>query len=359
MQLLEHDAKELAARFGIPVPSGGLAGEAALPPGPWIVKAQVPVGGRGKAGAIRLAATPDAVAAEVAALLGGEVRGHLIHSVRVEQAMPPGTPEAYIALMLDPAAGGIRVLAAEGGGVEVETSDRIRAATSELASANDALARATEGLPPALRDAASHLLRMFLALEATLLEVNPLFLLPDGGWVAGDMKLVTDDNALFRQPVLTELLERRSAAYPEVARKLRHGFDYIVLDPEGDIGLLTTGAGLSMMLVDELRAAGHRPHNFLDIRTGGMRGDPARLVQVLRWLHEGPNIRVVLVNIFAGITDLGEFAMLLLRAREAVPELDVPFVVRLAGTHREAACRILGEAGIPVVDEIAEAVALL
>jgi succinyl-CoA synthetase beta subunit len=358
MQLLEHDAKELAASFGITVPKGGLYGQAPLPAGPWVVKAQVPVGGRGKAGGIRLANTPDAVDTEAAALLGREVRGHRVQAVRVEQAITVGT-EAYLAVMLDPAAGGIRVLAAATGGVEVEGAGGIQAACAPPAETHVALDLATEGLPPALREAGGRLLEMFVALEASLLEVNPLFLLPDGGWVAGDMKLVTDDNALFRQPELTALLERRSSAYPEPYRKLRHGFDYVVLDPEGDIGLLTTGAGLSMMLVDELRAAGYRPHNFLDIRTGGMRGDPSRLIQVLRWLHEGPNIRIVLVNIFAGITDLGEFATLLLKAREAVPELKVPFIVRLAGTHVEAARRILAEAGVPVVHEIAEAVALL
>ena len=147
--------------------------------------------------------------------------------------------------------------------------------------------------------------------------------------------------------------------YPEVQLKLEHGFDYVVVDPAGEIGLLTTGAGLSMMLIDELRACGLKPYNFLDVRTGGMRGDPTRLIRVLEWIAQGPNVRVVLVNIFAGITHLGEFATLLLKARAAVPQLTQPFVVRLVGTAFSEAQKILGDAGIPVTTELEDAVARL
>src|SRR6185436_6299764 len=115
--------------------------------------------------------------------------------------------------------------------------------------------------------------RFFFESEALLVEINPLFVRADGTWTAGDAKVVTDDNARERQPRLRTLVERRAATYPEVALKLAHGFDYVVVDPDGEIGLLTTGAGLSMMLIDELRAAGLRPYNFLDIRTGGLRGE--------------------------------------------------------------------------------------
>ena len=166
----------------------------------------------------------------------------------------------------------------------------------------------------AVREAAEHVAQAFLTLEALLIEINPLFIRPDGSWVAGDAKLVTDDNALSRQPILRSLLERRSDSYPETALKLRHGFDYVVVDPEGEIGLLTTGAGLSMMLIDEMREAGLKPYNFLDIRTGGLRGETERLVHVLDWMAQGRRVRVLLINIFAGITDLAEFSRLLLAA---------------------------------------------
>ncbi|HXF65374.1 MAG TPA: hypothetical protein VNK67_01570, partial [Burkholderiales bacterium] len=157
-------------------------------------------------------------------------------------------------------------------------------------------------------------------------------------------------------PELRALLEQRAAAYPDVARKLAHGFDYVVVDPEGEIGLLTTGAGLSMMLIDELRAAGLRPYNFLDIRTGGLRGEAGRLAQALAWIAEGRRVRVLLVNIFAGITDLGEFARLLLAAL-GTSRLAVPVVARLVGNGLPAAREALAQAGIELHTDLDEALA--
>jgi succinyl-CoA synthetase beta subunit len=173
--------------------------------------------------------------------------------------------------------------------------------------------------------------------------------------VAGDAKVVTDDNALARQERLRELLQQRAGAYPDVARKEEHGFDYVVVDPDGEIGLLTTGAGLSMMLIDELRAAGLKPYNFLDIRTGGLRGEVKRLVQVLQWLTEGRNVKVLLVNIFAGITDLAEFSKLLVEALAAVPDLKVPTVARLVGNGLPAAREVLSVAGIALHTDLDDA----
>ncbi|HEY2133700.1 MAG TPA: hypothetical protein VGH36_12125, partial [Acetobacteraceae bacterium] len=119
------------------------------------------------------------------------------------------------------------------------------------------------------------------------------------------------------------------------------GFDYVELDPKGQIGLVTTGAGLSMMLIDELTARGAKPLNFCDIRTGQMRGSHARLIRVLEWITAHASLRAVLVNIFAGITDLGEFATLLAAAIEASPNLQVPVIVRLVGRNATDAQRIL------------------
>ena len=125
-------------------------------------------------------------------------------------------------------------------------------------------------------------------------------------------------------------MSKRADIYPEVALKLEHGFDYVVVDPEGEVGLLTTGAGLSMMLIDELRSAGLRPFNFLDIRTGGLRGQTTRLVTVLRWLAAAPKVRVLLVNMFGGITDMGEFSRLLVRAIQETPALTMTSLRRYA-----------------------------
>ena len=316
MYLLEHDAKELLAQHGIAVPAGRLIGRdetidrRALPAGPWIVKGQIAAGGRGKAGLIRRAETLQDVTGHANAILGATVNGRTVEAVRIEQAVA-GADEAYLGLMLDATAGGVRVVLSAQGGVDV---------------------------------------------EALLIEINPLFIRPDGSWVAGDAKFVTDDSALPRQPELGELLGRRAAAYPEAALKLEHGFDYVVVDPAGEIGLLTTGAGLSMMLIDELRAAGLKPYNFLDIRTGGLRGETKRLAQALQWIGTGSNVKVLLVNIFAGITDLGEFSRLLVAALgEAQP--GIPVVARLVGNGLPVARELLSAAGIGLHTDLNAALA--
>jgi succinyl-CoA synthetase beta subunit len=156
---------------------------------------------------------------------------------------------------------------------------------------------------------------------------------------------------------LESLVESRATAYPDVARKHEHGFDYVVVDPEGEIGLLTTGAGLSMMLIDELRDAGLKPYNFLDIRTGGLRGETRRLTQVLKWIGEGHKVRVLLVNIFAGITDLGEFSRLLVAAIAAAPQLKVPVVARLIGNGLATAREVLAAASIALHTDLDDALA--
>ena len=369
MYLLEHDAKELLAQHGIAVPAGRLIGRdetidrRALPAGPWIVKGQIAAGGRGKAGLIRRAETLQDVTGHAGAILGATVNGRTVEAVRIEQAVA-GADEAYLGLMLDATAGGVRVVLSAQGGVDVEALPR-EAIRSEIAApAATALAaciaRLTNSLGGpkslALRDAGERLARVFLECEALLIEINPLFIRPDGSWVAGDAKFVTDDSALPRQPELGELLGRRAAAYPEAALKLEHGFDYVVVDPAGEIGLLTTGAGLSMMLIDELRAAGLKPYNFLDIRTGGLRGETKRLAQALQWIGTGSNVKVLLVNIFAGITDLGEFSRLLVAALGAA-QPGIPVVARLVGNGLPVARELLSAAGIGLHTDLNAALA--
>lgn len=367
MLLLECDAKEFAERRGIPVPAGvflsGAEGASMAPlgPGPWMVKGQAAVGGRGKAGAIRRADTPGVVAAIIAELTGKRIQGHAVHGFRVEQQVR-FTHEIYLSFLVDAAASGIRVLLSTEGGVDIEEAahrpDAMLTVVAPLERA--ALTEAALGLAAnfpaaiwtALKDAIPRLVQLFLDSEAMLLEINPLFVLPDGGWVAGDCKLSVDENALLRQPELEELVRARPEAYREAVFKLTHGFDYVRIDPEGEIGLLTTGAGLSMMLIDEMLRAGRRPYNFCDVRSGLLRGSPERLIQVLKQFVEGPRLSAVLVNIFAGITDLEEFAELLLQALEAVPALRVPVVARLIGNNFEAARARIERSGRPVTVEV-------
>lgn len=370
MYLLEHDAKQLLATHRVPLPAGVLTEHAArlpaLPPGPWVVKAQLAAGGRGKAGGIRKTTTEAETLAAAAEILRTRIRGLPVRGCRIEQQVR-GATETYLSLMVDAAEAGVRVMLAPRGGVDIEAlsaeSGLIRSALCDpdpaalAACVRDLSADLPQPLRGALAAAGNALAAPFFAHECMLLEINPLFVLPDGSWLAGDAKTITDDNALERQPALRELLQTRAAAYPEAALKLQHGCDYVVVDPEGEIGLLTTGAGLSMMLVDELRAAGLRPYNFLDVRTGGLRGDPARLVHVLNWIGAGPRVRVILVNVFAGITDLGEFARLLLAALAQAPHRRLPVVARLIGNGLEAAQQVLGPAGITVVTGLDQAVA--
>jgi len=370
MYLLEHDAKALLAAHGIAVPEGRLFERGAavcgadLPPGPWIVKGQIAAGGRGKAGIVRKAATLQDVADHMRAIIGTAVRTGTVDAVRVERQVT-GAEEAYFALLLDEGAGGVRVMLSEHGGMDVESLPREAIRSDVAAPEAGALAASVERLAAtvagakaqALRDAGLRLARVFLEREALLVEINPLFVRPDGSWVAGDAKIIADDNALPRQEALRALVRERAGAYPDVARKEAHGFDYVVVDARGEIGLLTTGAGLSMMLIDELRAAGLKPYNFLDIRTGGLRGETRRLVQVLEWISEGRNVKVLLVNIFAGITELGEFSKLLVQALAAVPRLEMPVVARLVGNGLPAARAVLGAAGIALHTDLDDALA--
>lgn len=370
MYLLEHDAKELLSAHGIPVPAGALFSDpasvaaAALPAGPWVVKGQIPAGGRGKAGIIRKAATLAESKSHAAQIIGSTARGRPVDAVRIEQIVSGGR-EAYLGLLLDPGAGQVRLIVSARGGIDIEQVPHehigTRLADADIESLADSVRQLSRNVPPeinaAIRDAGEKLARAFVELEALLIEINPLFIRKDGTCVAGDAKVVTDDNALARQPVLREIVERRAGAYPEAALKLKHGFDYVVVDPAGEIGLLTTGAGLSMMLIDEMREAGLKPYNFLDIRTGGLRGEAGRLVQVLEWIADGRNVRVLLVNIFAGITDLAEFSRLLVAALAEVPRLKVPVVARLVGNGLPAAREVLAAAGIPLHTDLDAALA--
>jgi succinyl-CoA synthetase beta subunit len=353
MLLIEADGKALLAEQGIAIPAGRLvtAADITAPPpenGPWMVKAQVPVGGRGKVGGIRRCGTAGDVAATVRAMLGTRLKGHVVEACLVETALT-GT-ERYIAMMVDPPSYGVRVIYLAGGGVDVEQAGGSARAGLLCAPEYGAIAAALDRLlDDEPQDARTHiasvghrLADLLLSRELALAEINPLFVRPDG-CVAGDAKVVVDLNATHRQPRIANIIATRPSIYADANRKLNEGFDYAELNSEGEIGLVTTGAGLSMMLIDELTAQGLHPLNFCDLRSGQLRGDPRRLLRVLEWIVARPSVRVVLVNIFAGITDLGEFASLLADAMAQSPNLHVPVVARLVGRGAVDARRVLAE----------------
>jgi succinyl-CoA synthetase beta subunit len=363
--LIEADGKALLAEHGVAVPEGTLVTDAAaigkLPgAGPWMVKAQVPVGGRGKAGGVVRCISRQDVAAAAGRLLGSRLKGHQVEACLVEQAATG--EERYLAVMVDAASYGLRVIYSAQGGVDIEQSGTAqgRLCPPHPGAAAEALAELIAGEPDAWRGhiaaVGRKLADMLIERELALAEINPLFV-SASGCVAGDAKVVVDLGAVERQPRIAALIEARPGTYADANRKLREGFDYVELDPAGEIGLVTTGAGLSMMLIDELTARGSKPLNFCDIRTGQMRGSPARLMRVLEWITSRPSLRAVLVNIFAGITDLAEFGALLATAMEQTPSLRVPVVARLVGRGAPEARHILAERqpGMLVTEDLEEA----
>jgi succinyl-CoA synthetase beta subunit len=363
MLLIEADGKALFAEQGIPVPAGVVVTDVvtALPgDGPWMVKAQVPVGGRGKAGGIVRCGSRVEVEAAVAGMLGSRLKGHAVDACLVEAAA--SGQERYISVMVDAASYGLRVIYSADGGVEIEGAGSVvgRLCPPHPGAVAEALEDLLADEPAAWRDRVAAIGKamgtLLIEKELALVEINPLFV-SESGCVAGDAKVVVDLNAVERQPMIGSMIAARPAVYMDAGRKIAEGFDYVELDPEGEIGLVTTGAGLSMMLIDELTARGAKPLNFCDIRTGQMRGSPARLILVLEWITSRASLKAVLVNIFAGITDLSEFAGLLAAAMQASPGLKVPVVARLVGRNAAEAKRILGEAqpGMLVTEDLAEA----
>jgi succinyl-CoA synthetase beta subunit len=366
MMLIEADGKALFAASGIPVPPAVLATGGSLPSlpgnGPWMVKAQVPVGGRGKAGGVVRCNSAADVAIAVNRLVGVRLKGHQVDSCLVEQAAEG--EERYLAIMVDAASYGLRVLYSAQGGVDIEQAGpagarlcapHAGAVTEALA---DLIGHEAEPARGQIAAVARALADLCLTHELALAEINPLFV-TRSGCVAGDAKVVVDLNAVDRQPNIAALIAARPDTYLDANRKIAEGFDYVELDPEGEIGLVTTGAGLSMMLIDELTARGAKPLNFCDIRTGQMRGSPARLIRVLEWIGSRPSLKAVLVNIFAGITDLNEFAGLLADALEQSPSIRVPVVARLVGRGATDAKRVLAEKkpGMLVTEDLEEALA--
>jgi succinyl-CoA synthetase beta subunit len=370
MLLIEADGKSLFRQSGIPVPDGAVVeAETPLPAlpgdGPWVVKAQVPVGGRGKAGGVAICRTRQEVADAVRRMIGQSIRGHVVRACLIERAVEG--IEAYVSVVVDAAEGAVRVMYSGDGGVDIEQAARQGGLMSVSCEANiesvrGGIAGLAETMTPTaaatFRPIAERLAVLLFEKELLLAEVNPLFC-TSGGAVAGDAKIVVDTNALERQPELQAFIDRRPQIYRDVWRKVHEGFDFIDLDDNGSIGLVTTGAGLSMMLIDELVTRGGRPINFCDIRTGQLRGSPERLIRVLEWLAEKKNLRVVFVNIFAGITDLGEFARLLVQALDRSAVLQVPVIARLVGTGEQAAIEYLKSArpGLSVYSDMEPALA--
>ena len=362
MKLHEYQAKQVLARSGIPIPDGRIAtspAEAedaarALGQGPWVVKAQVHSGGRGKAGGIKLAKTPEEARTHAKAILGMEIKGLRVEKVYVERAAKIAQ-ELYLGITLDRDRRRPVVMLSTVGGMDIE---EVAGATPEKIArgwpdpvlgllAYEARALCFDaGVPDAQRDAvvdiAQRLYRTYDQTDATLLEINPLFIQEDGTVLAGDAKLDVDDNALFRQLELAKLREiAPDEAAEEKARAL--GFSYVQL--EGDVGIIGNGAGLVMGTLDAVRNAGGRAANFLDVG-GGAKEEVVR--SALEIVLANPRVRSVFINIFGGITRGDEVAKGVLAVIASQPP-KVPLVIRLSGTEAEAGRKLLE--GAPLVSK--------
>lgn len=360
MQLLEHEAKSLAAAVGLPVPDGRVAGDPAEAEhiarelgGRVVVKAQVPAGGRGKAGGVRTADGPAQAAAAAAELLGRPIGRHVPTSVLVERHVPH-VREVYVAVTVDARARSAALLLGAHGGVDVEDDPsgisavpvpvatglrpwHVRNAAHEQP---DLPAPLVERLVPVAEAA----YRLFAERRAVLVELNPVLVTETGEVTAADVRVVPEDG-----------LTAPAADDPSAQAAREHGFDFVTLDPAASVGLVSTGAGGSLLLVDLLADAGAPPINFCDIRSGGMRGSTDRLVCVLRELRRFERLSCLAVNVFAGITDITEFTRLLVRTVELEPPT-VPLIVRVEGNGAEEARRLLDAAGLSYVRSLAELV---
>jgi len=352
MLIVEHDAKEILSRFGIPVPAGTIVevdtrlAEDSLPPGPWMAKAQATIGGRGKAGGVIACDDTAALQRATASIGRMQLGGRPVRWVRIE-SRAAFECELYVSVNLDTRTGRVAVLVSDAGGVDVEANAQTINRKDAHPEASDivvAISAAAGGMSPeaenTLREAAPALSQAFIEADASLIEINPLFVMADGGWLAGDAKMIIDENALFRRPWLEKLL-RDAGRYDDLVERLDSGFDFMVLDEAGTVGLLTTGAGLTMSVIDEMAARGIVPFNFCDIRTGQIHDDPSRLVRVLSAMNDAPSIETILVNVFAGITDLANFAARLVEAAAAVGIAPDRIVARLVGHRCDEAIRIL------------------
>ncbi len=361
MDLLEYQGKQLFAKHGVPVPEGkpattvDEASSAAADLGyPVVVKAQVLVGGRGKAGGIKVAADRDEARRHAEAILGMDIKGHTVHELYVEKASEIDE-EYYAAFVFDRSAKKPMAMFSKMGGMDVEAvaeedPEAMRTLhVDPLLGFQDFHGRrlafeagiAADVIRP-VGALLSKLYDTFVAEDAMLVEVNPLLVTKSRDVVALDAKVTLDGNALYRHPDSAQFGERGDQDPQERMAKER-GLTYVKLD--GDIGILGNGAGLVMSTLDVVAQAGGSPANFLDAG-GGSKADA--ITSAVEVILSDDKVKAVLFNIFGGITRCDEVAKGLIEAFAQI-EPRVPFVVRLNGTNEEEGQRLLAEANLPNV----------
>jgi succinyl-CoA synthetase beta subunit len=367
MKLHEYQSKQIFAKYGIPIPNGRVAATAAEAKqiaeelgGRVVIKSQVLVGGRGKAGGVRLAKNPEEAEDLATIILGMDIKGLPVRKVLVDQAANIDR-EIYLGITNDRAVRKPVLMASAAGGVEIEEVARetpekiVRVHIDPLLGLRDYQARdiaAGIDLPRehwrSFGQICKGLWQAYNASDATLAEINPLVITEENQIIAVDGKMLLDDNALFRHPDLAEMRDLDVEAASEIEAR-KYGLSYIKL--EGDIGCMVNGAGLAMTTMDIIKLFGGEPANFLDI--GGGAG-AEKVAAALRIILSDPNVKAVLFNVFGGITRGDEVARGVLAALEEV-KTHIPMVVRLVGTHAEEGRRILAEANMITAETLAEA----
>jgi succinyl-CoA synthetase beta subunit len=352
VDLYEYQAKELFAAHGIPVQAGVVANSAEQARigaglfGRCVVKAQVKTGGRGKAGGVKLAASSDEAAAHARAILGMDIKGHTVRRVLLNPAVDIAE-EYYVSFLLDRANRTFLAMVSAQGGMDIEENqeslakvpiDPIVGVTTKKAHEIAAAA----GLPAETADVIAKLWDVFVAEDATLVEVNPLVRDTSGALIALDGKVTLDDNAAFRHPAFAAMAED-----PLEAAAQEKGLNYVKLD--GQVGIIGNGAGLVMSTLDVVQNAGLSPANFLDIGGGASAEVMANGLEIIL---SDPDVRSVFVNVFGGITACDAVADGIVQAFHQLSPVDRPIVVRLDGNNAVEGRRILASAALPGLEQV-------
>ncbi len=367
MKLHEYQSKQIFSRFGVPIPRGRIAGTASEAKqiaeelgGRVVIKSQVLVGGRGKAGGIRLAKTPKEAEELATVILRMEIKGLPVRKVLVDEAANI-EKEIYLAITNDRNSSKPVVMASASGGMDIEEVARkspesiVKISIDPLLGLRDYQARdiaATIDLPHAYWQSfikiARGLWESYVETDASLAEINPLVITSDNRLIALDGKMILDDNALYRHPDLTEMRDFDIEDPAEIEAH-KYGLTYIKLN--GTIGCMVNGAGLAMATMDIIKYFGGEPANFLDIGGGA---SAEKVDAALRIILSDRNVKSVMFNIFGGITRGDEVARGILAALKEIPT-DVPMVIRLVGTNAEEGKQILSAAHLMVADSLSEA----
>ncbi|WP_120495522.1 malate--CoA ligase subunit beta [Kiloniella sp. EL199] len=369
MDIHEYQAKSILANFGVTIPRGGLAyspEQAAyrareIGGNKWVVKAQVHTGGRGKAGGVTLCENEEQVFDAADKMFGKRLvtnqtgpDGKFIYRVYVEGGVQIER-EIYLGFVLDRKSERIMIVASASGGMEIEEISEshpdsiIRSIVEPAVGMLDFQAREIAfklGVDPAqipqIIETIIGCYKAFRELDATMVEINPLVVTSEGAIIALDAKMTFDDNALFRHPDISELRDKSQEDQRE-SKASDRGLNYVALD--GEIGCIVNGAGLAMATMDIIEVSGGRPANFLDIGGGA---SPERVAKAFNLVMADGNVKAILVNIFAGINRCDWVAEGIVQALQNT-SIDVPVIVRLAGTKVEEGRKILASSGLPII----------